>query len=56
VVETSSRSDYLPARRFYTRHGYAEAARVAGFYAPDDDRIILTKRIYSPDRRGALSA
>ena len=56
VVETSSRSDYLPARRFYARCGYAEAARVVGFYAPDDDRIILTKRIHSPDGRGALSA
>jgi ribosomal protein S18 acetylase RimI-like enzyme len=56
VVETSSRSDYLPARRFYARRGYAEAARVAGFYAPDDDRIILTKRIHSPTGRGALSA
>ena len=56
VVETSSRSDYLPARRFYARCGYAEAARVAGFYAPDDDRIILTKRLYSPAGRGALSA
>lgn len=56
VVETSSRSDYLPARQFYARHGYAEAARVKGFYAPDDDRIILTKRIHSPDGRGARSA
>ena len=56
VVETSSRSDYLPARRFYARHGYAEAARVRGFYAPDDDRIILTKRIHSPEGRGARSA
>jgi ribosomal protein S18 acetylase RimI-like enzyme len=55
VVETSSRSDYLPARRFYARRGYAEAARIAGFYAPDDDRIILTKRIHSPDGRGARS-
>jgi len=56
VVETSSRSDYLPARQFYARRGYAEAARVTGFYAPDDDRIILTKRIHSPTGRGALSA
>lgn len=56
VVETSSRSDYLPARRFYARRGYAEAARVTGFYAPDDDRIILTKRIHLPTGRGALSA
>lgn len=56
VVETSSRSDYLPARRFYARRGYAEVARVTGFYAPDDDRIILTKRIHSPQGRGARSA
>lgn len=56
VVETSSRSDYLPARRFYARRGYAEAARVRGFYAPDDDRIILTKRIQPPTGRGARSA
>jgi ribosomal protein S18 acetylase RimI-like enzyme len=55
VVETSSRSDYLPARRFYARHGYAEAARVRDFYAPGDDRIILTKRIDSPEGRGARS-
>lgn len=55
VVETSSRSDYTPARRFYARRGYAEAARVAGFYAPDDDRIILTKRIQPPTGRGARS-
>lgn len=44
VVETSSRSDYAPTRRFYERLGYEEAARVAGFYAPGDDRIIFVKR------------
>lgn len=56
VVETSSRSDYAPARAFYARRGYAEVARIPGFYAPGDDRIILTKRIHSPPGRGALSA
>lgn len=45
VVETSSRSDYARARGFYERRGYAERARVRDFYAPGDDRIILTKRI-----------
>ncbi|HJR64416.1 MAG TPA: GNAT family N-acetyltransferase [Gemmatimonadaceae bacterium] len=49
VVETSSRSDYAPTRAFYQRRGYMEAGRVRGFYAPGDDRIILTKRFqYSP--------
>jgi ribosomal protein S18 acetylase RimI-like enzyme len=52
VVETSSRSEYAPARSFYSRRGYAEQARVPGFYAPGDDRIILTKRIESPSGRG----
>lgn len=49
VVETSSRSDYAPTRAFYGRRGYAERARVRGFYAPGDDRIILSKR-FQPTR------
>ncbi len=44
VVETSSRSDYAPTRRFYAARGFDEAARVRDFYAPSDDRIIFTKR------------
>ena len=55
VIETSSRSDYARTRTFYSRHGYADAARVAAFYAPGDDRIILTKRFHSPTGRGASS-
>ena len=45
VVETSSRPDYTHTREFYARGGYAEAARVRDFYAPADDRIILTTRL-----------
>src|SRR6185369_1465847 len=45
VVETSSRPDYENTREFYARGGYAEAARVRDFYAPADDRIILTTRL-----------
>jgi GNAT superfamily N-acetyltransferase len=45
VVETSSRLDYAHTREFYARGGYAEAARVRDFYAPADDRIILTTRL-----------
>lgn len=45
VVETSSRADYEPTRTFYARGGYSEAARVRDFYAPGDDRILLTTRL-----------
>jgi ribosomal protein S18 acetylase RimI-like enzyme len=45
VVETSSRPDYEGSRRFYARSGYREAARVRDFYAPADDRIVLTTRL-----------
>jgi ribosomal protein S18 acetylase RimI-like enzyme len=53
VVETSSRPDYEATRAFYTRRGYDEAARVGNFYAPDDDRIIYTKRLTTTSRSGS---
>jgi ribosomal protein S18 acetylase RimI-like enzyme len=49
VVETSSRPDYASTREFYARSGYAEAARVRDFYAPADDRILLTTRLTTRD-------
>ena len=49
VVETSSRADYASTREFYARGGYGEAARVRDFYAPADDRIILTTRLTSQE-------
>jgi ribosomal protein S18 acetylase RimI-like enzyme len=49
VVETSSRADYASTREFYTRSGYTEAARVRDFYAPADDRILLTTRLTTRD-------
>jgi ribosomal protein S18 acetylase RimI-like enzyme len=52
VIETSSRSDYTATRGFYLKRGYVEAARVREFYAPDDDRIILTKRLALSPREG----
>ena len=48
VIETSSRSDYAATRGFYRQRGYTERARIRGFYAPSDDRIIYTKRFHSP--------
>lgn len=52
VIETSSRSDYTATRGFYLKRGYVEAARVREFYAPEDDRIILTKRLAGSPRQG----
>ena len=49
VVETSSRPDYERTRQFYVRSGYTEAARVRDFYAPADDRILLTTRLTTRD-------
>jgi ribosomal protein S18 acetylase RimI-like enzyme len=45
IAETSSRVAYAPTRRFYDARGYGEAARVADFYAPADDRVIYAKRL-----------
>jgi ribosomal protein S18 acetylase RimI-like enzyme len=44
VIETSSRDDYAPTRRFYHKRGYTEAARLRDFYAPGDDRVVLARR------------
>jgi ribosomal protein S18 acetylase RimI-like enzyme len=49
VVETSSRPDYEPTRRFYQALGYQQAACVRQFYAPGDDLIIYTKPL-TPSR------
>jgi ribosomal protein S18 acetylase RimI-like enzyme len=45
MVETSSRDDYQPTRRFYEKRGYGEHARLRDFYAAGDDRLILGKRL-----------
>lgn len=53
LVETSSRPDYSNTRAFYTRCGYTEAARIQDFYAPADDRIMLTTRLTTRERGAA---
>lgn len=45
VVETSGRPDYDKTRRFYKSLGYKVAARIADFYSPGDDKLILEKRL-----------
>jgi ribosomal protein S18 acetylase RimI-like enzyme len=44
VVETSGLAEYEPTRRFYLNVGYHEAARIADFYAPGDDKVTYVKR------------
>ena len=45
LIETSSRTDYENTRGFYIARGYREEARIREFYAPNDDRVMLTKSL-----------
>ncbi len=45
IVETSSRPSYEPTRRFYLSNGYAELARIAGYYRRDDDLVVFGKYV-----------
>jgi len=49
VVETSSRADYAPTRRFYEARGFTRAATISGYYAPGDDLVIYTKDLADGD-------
>jgi GNAT superfamily N-acetyltransferase len=42
-VETSSRAQYEPTRAFYLACGYRIEARLEGFYAPGDGKVIFLK-------------
>ena len=44
LIETSSKPNYLPTRRFYRNNGYRQVSRIRDFYAPGDHRIIFEKR------------
>ena len=44
LIETSSKPNYLPTRRFYRKNGYRQAGRIEDFYAPGDHRITFEKR------------
>lgn len=52
VVETSSRAAYAATRAFYERRGYAVAATLPGYYAPDDDLVVYLKDL----RHGVLAS
>ena len=53
VVETSSRSDYVPTRGFYEARGYTRAATIPAYYAPGDDLVIYTKELNGDVARAA---
>ena len=43
LVETSGQESFEPTREFYRRCGYAEEARIRGFYKAGDDKIVFRK-------------
>jgi ribosomal protein S18 acetylase RimI-like enzyme len=45
LIETSSRPEYEPARRFYELRGYRREAVVADFYAEGDSLVLYGKRL-----------
>ncbi|MGH2670975.1 MAG: GNAT family N-acetyltransferase, partial [bacterium] len=52
-VDTSSRAQYAPTRRFYERSGYTVAATFEDFYAPGDGKVVFVKRLASYGRYAA---
>jgi GNAT superfamily N-acetyltransferase len=48
LIETSSQPLYEKTRRFHYAQGYRLICRVADFYAPGDDKLILQK-IFTAD-------
>ena len=44
-IETSSRAQYSPTRKFYLRCGYRQEALLNDFYAPGDDKVIYMKQV-----------
>jgi len=45
IVETSGRKSYDPTRGFYAKMGYQEAASIAHFYAPQDNKVVYVKHL-----------
>jgi hypothetical protein len=44
LIETSGLPHYEPTRRFYAKHGYHVASRIADYYADGDDMVVFGKR------------
>ncbi len=43
IVDTSGTDAFAQTRRFYTRNGYEEEARIRDFWAEGDDKVIFRK-------------
>ncbi len=43
IVDTSSADAFKATRAFYQKHGYTEGARIRGFWADGDDKIVFWK-------------
>jgi ribosomal protein S18 acetylase RimI-like enzyme len=44
-IETSSRPDYKPTRKFYIKMGYERTCELQNFYAKGDNKIIFVKHL-----------
>ena len=44
-IETSSRSDYKPARDFYRKNGCLEVAHIPDYYSKGDNKVIFMKAL-----------
>ena len=44
-IETSSKEQYLPTRKFYENFGYRAEAVLKDYYAPEDDKLIYVKTL-----------
>jgi predicted N-acetyltransferase YhbS len=44
-AETSGRPKYYPTHQFYIHNDFIMEARLKDFYAPNDDKLIFSKRI-----------
>ena len=52
IIETSTRPDYEPARRFYLAHHCRQEAIIEDFYHPGDGLVLFSKKINPPDLTG----
>jgi ribosomal protein S18 acetylase RimI-like enzyme len=44
-INTSSLSQYDTTRKFYSKYGYEEVARIPDFYKDGDSKVTFAKRI-----------
>jgi len=45
IIETSSKNEYLPARRLYEKKGYHLSGIVQDYFDEGDDKIIYSKKL-----------